>query len=162
MQIKLFSKRSQRWHCLFPSRDTVSYVLVKPDHLVKGGLAVLHKDPLSLCNDADDTDDTCILFLFLLFPFTSLLFWITAWTLAFFKNQFNPVITNYQYYLWCLNFPFVTCESPFPYFPCIYPVFVFVLIFIYLAVLGLSCSLWDLVPWSGIEPRPPALGSAKS
>ena len=53
-------------------------------------------------------------FLLLLFPFTSLLFfWITAWTLAFFKIQFNPVIiTNYQYYLWCLNFPFVTCESP--------------------------------------------------
>ena len=31
---------------------------------------------------------------------------------------------------------------------------------IYLAVLGLSCSMWDLVPWRGInEPRTPALGS---
>ena len=29
---------------------------------------------------------------------------------------------------------------------------------IYLAVLGLSCSKWDLVPWPGIEPRPPELG----
>ena len=35
----------------------------------------------------------------------------------------------------------------------------------YLAVLGLlcslwtpSCSMWDLVPWLGIEPRPPVLG----
>ena len=27
-----------------------------------------------------------------------------------------------------------------------------------MAALGLSCSMWDLVPWSGIKPRPPALG----
>ena len=26
-----------------------------------------------------------------------------------------------------------------------------------LAVLGLSCGMWDLVPWPGIEPGPPAL-----
>ena len=32
-------------------------------------------------------------------------------------------------------------------------------IFIYLAVLGLSCSMWDLVPWPGMEPKPPALGA---
>ena len=38
-------------------------------------------------------------------------------------------------------------------------------IFLYFAALGLSCStgdphclVWDLVPWPGIEPRPPALG----
>ena len=38
--------------------------------------------------------------------------------------------------------------------------------FIYLAAPGLgcgmwnhSCSVWDLVPWSGIDPRPPALGA---
>ena len=35
----------------------------------------------------------------------------------------------------------------------------FFLIFIYLAVLGLSCSMWDLVPHSGIKPRLPALGA---
>jgi len=35
----------------------------------------------------------------------------------------------------------------------------FFLIFIYLAVLGLSCSMWDLVPWPGIKPKPPALGA---
>ena len=29
---------------------------------------------------------------------------------------------------------------------------------IYLTVPGLSCGMWDLVPWPGIEPRPPALG----
>ena len=27
----------------------------------------------------------------------------------------------------------------------------------FLAVLGLSCSMWDLVPWSGVTPGPPAL-----
>ena len=31
---------------------------------------------------------------------------------------------------------------------------------IFIAAFGvLSCSVWDLVPWSGFEPRPPALGS---
>ena len=32
-------------------------------------------------------------------------------------------------------------------------------IFIHLAMLGLSCSMWDLVPWPGIEPKPSALGA---
>ena len=26
-------------------------------------------------------------------------------------------------------------------------------------MLGLSCSMWDIVPWPGIEPGPPALGA---
>ena len=30
---------------------------------------------------------------------------------------------------------------------------------IYLAMLGLSCGMWDLVPWPGIEPESPALGA---
>ena len=41
----------------------------------------------------------------------------------------------------------------------------YIYLFIYFAVLGLgcsmqilSCSMWDLVPWLGIEPGPPALG----
>ena len=29
---------------------------------------------------------------------------------------------------------------------------------LYLAMLGLSCSMWGLVPWPGIKPGPPALG----
>ena len=33
----------------------------------------------------------------------------------------------------------------------------FSFLFIYLAALGLSCGMWKLVPWSGIEPRLPAL-----
>ena len=32
-------------------------------------------------------------------------------------------------------------------------------LFNYLAVLGLSCGMWDLVPWPGIEPGPSALGA---
>ena len=28
-----------------------------------------------------------------------------------------------------------------------------------LAVLGLSCSMWDLVPWPGLKPGPSALGT---
>ena len=28
-----------------------------------------------------------------------------------------------------------------------------------MAALGLSCSMWDLAPWPGIEPGPPALGT---
>ena len=30
---------------------------------------------------------------------------------------------------------------------------------IYLTTLDLSCSMWDLVPWSGIKSMPPALGA---
>ena len=40
-----------------------------------------------------------------------------------------------------------------------YQVVLFKKLFFYLAVLGLSCSMWSLVPWAGIEPRPPALGT---
>ena len=29
---------------------------------------------------------------------------------------------------------------------------------LYLAMLGLSCSMWGLIPWPGIKPGPPALG----
>ena len=32
-------------------------------------------------------------------------------------------------------------------------------LFIYLAMIGLSCSMWDLVLWPGIKPEPPALGA---
>ena len=32
-------------------------------------------------------------------------------------------------------------------------------LFIYLAAPGLSCCMWDLVPWPGNEPRPPAFGA---
>ena len=32
--------------------------------------------------------------------------------------------------------------------------------YLFIWLLGdLSCSMYDLVPWTGIEPRPPALGA---
>ena len=37
-------------------------------------------------------------------------------------------------------------------------VFFIFLVFIYLAVPGISCGMWNLVPWPGLEPGPPALG----
>ena len=46
---------------------------------------------------------------------------------------------------------FFTTEPPGN--PCFHDLFF--KIFIYLAVLGLSCGLWDLVPWPGIKPGPP-------
>ena len=36
--------------------------------------------------------------------------------------------------------------------------FFLMLLFVYLTAMGSSCGMWDLVPWPGIEPRPPALG----
>ena len=38
-------------------------------------------------------------------------------------------------------------------------IFFLFLICIYLATSGLRWDIWDLVPWLGIEPRPPALGA---
>ena len=37
--------------------------------------------------------------------------------------------------------------------------FFFLIFIVYLAAPGLSCSMWDLVPWPGIEPGTPALGA---
>ena len=41
--------------------------------------------------------------------------------------------------------------DPFLYF------FLYFYLCIYLVGAGLSCGMWDLVHWAGIEPRPPAL-----
>ena len=38
--------------------------------------------------------------------------------------------------------------------------FLIFIIFFYLAALDLSCSMWDLIPWPGIKPRPPTLGAS--
>ena len=34
-------------------------------------------------------------------------------------------------------------------------------LFFFLTVPSLSCCMWDLVPWPGTEPRPPALGAQR-
>ena len=33
------------------------------------------------------------------------------------------------------------------------------ILFIYLAMPGLSCGMWNLVPWPGIKPCPASLGA---
>ena len=40
-----------------------------------------------------------------------------------------------------------------------FSLFFFLMYFCYLTTLGLSCSMWELVPRPGIKPRPPALGT---
>ena len=40
---------------------------------------------------------------------------------------------------------------------CVHIIYCQVMTLTYLAVLSLSCSMWDFVPWSGIEPGAPAL-----
>ena len=54
-----------------------------------------------------------------------------------------------------------SCFLPSPCLPlctsCLLPaaiIFTYFFSYIYLVVLGLSCSMWDLVQCSGIEPRP--------
>ena len=37
---------------------------------------------------------------------------------------------------------------------CIYKDYKVIILFIYLAVLSLNCSMWGLVPWPGINPGP--------
>lgn len=41
---------------------------------------------------------------------------------------------------------------------CIHIILFCFLLVYFLAVWGLSCAMWDLVLWSGVEPWPPALG----
>ena len=38
-------------------------------------------------------------------------------------------------------------------------VYLFAYLFVYLAVTGLSCGMWDLVPWPGMELWVPYFGS---
>ena len=40
---------------------------------------------------------------------------------------------------------------------CFFKIFIY--LFIHLTASSLSCGMWDLVPWPGIEPWPPALGA---
>ena len=46
-----------------------------------------------------------------------------------------------------------------PYLLAFFYSFFFQFLFIYMAVPSLICGLWDLVPWPGIEPGSPALGT---
>ena len=65
------------------------------------------------------------------------------------------LVINWAYFFKTLCDP-MDCSPPGSSTTFIYLLF---LIFIYLRAAGLSCSMWDLVPWPGIEPGTPALGT---
>ena len=75
--------------------------------------------------------------------------WATGeapWRLKRYVNQVQDVILNKYSFFYIF-------------------IFIYLFLYIYLTVLGLSrsfwtlsCGVWDLVPWSGIELGPPALG----
>ena len=59
------------------------------------------------------------------------------------------------------NFEFISykrCQITFIFFREREKAFFF-LNFTFLLAPGLGCIMWDLVPWAGIKPRPPALGA---
>ena len=59
------------------------------------------------------------------------------------------------------NFEFISykrCQITFIFFKEREKAFFF-LNFTFLLAPGLGCIMWDLVPWAGIKPRPPALGA---
>ena len=65
--------------------------------------------------------------------------------ISFFKK------TYFYSFIWLLLQTTALSTHLFPFLKKIF-------IFISWAMLGLSCGMWDLVPWPGIEPGPPALG----
>ena len=55
-----------------------------------------------------------------------------------------------------LTFVLFINNSVFYFIPIVFNIYFY--LFLYLAVPGLSCGLWDLVPWPGLTPRSAALG----
>ena len=81
--------------------------------------------------------------------------WVTYWAHPDFRCSCGVV-------------PFMWTEPHLEHTLDVFPVFFFLIFtsFIYLAVLGVSCHMWDLscgmqdlVPWAGIKLRPPGLGA---
>ena len=86
------------------------------------------------------TDHINVVFFF--FPRFSVMF---PWPMRLFLCQYHPIFFFFLIWLHRVlvtqhKIFFVTCRI----FSCV--------------TKALSCSMWDLVPWPGIEPRPPALG----
>ena len=71
-----------------------------------------------------------------------------SWHLA--KNQLTKNVRVYFWTLSSIPLSYMSVLTPVPHF--------FILISIYLDVLGLGFSMWDLVSWPEIQPRSSALG----
>ena len=73
------------------------------------------------------------------------------WSWHLTKNQLTENVRVYFWTLSSIPLSYMSVLTPVPHF--------FVLISIYLDVLGLSFGMWDLVPQPEIEPRHSALGT---
>ena len=80
--------------------------------------------------------------------FHSALFWEVEGKKIVYDPLSNDPETSFWHIFFQLCFAFV----------CLF----FFSLKIYLPALGLSCSMWDLVPWSRIKPWVPFIGSAES
>lgn len=78
-------------------------------------------------------------------------FWAIGWMMILFTGTEETEERNQELCQWC-----VLVEMPIEYVSDLLLKKFF--LFIYLAVLGLSWGMGDLVPWRGLEHRPPALG----
>ena len=100
----------------------------------------------------------------------SLRFWVYTlghWELTTWLLSWNPLSSSYQRWEANTGFHFITWVAG------TYSHFLVFIIFIYwlcqvsgaahgifsCGIQTLGCGMWDLVPWPGIEPGPPALGA---
>ena len=84
------------------------------------------------------------------FPFLLKAVWASS--TCKWKNSDNTIMNKENY---STEFSFFYYNS----FLLFLPFFLIYILLIYLAVLGLSCGMWVLVPWQGIKPRTSELGT---
>ena len=93
---------------------------------------------------------------------SSILVWKISWTQEPGRLQVHGVteswiqLSTHTLYPYIRPFDIVP-QAPEAFFPNFFFFYLFYSIFIYLAVLGLSCGMKELVSCTGIEPGPPAL-----
>lgn len=88
--------------------------------------------------------------------FLSIAFWVCILIIiAAFKNDgFLRTGVGLAKYLIC-----IICVLHLGFVRCLYYYHFFLKVLIYLTMLDLNCSMQDLIPRTGIEPGPPALGA---
>ena len=94
------------------------------------------------------------IFAFILFIFT-LGVWPKKTLAHFISENVMLMFSSRSFVVTCLIFQSLVILSLFLYivWNC---VLISLIFFFFLASLSLSCVMWDLVPWPGIEPRAPA------